>query len=267
VSDLSFRDRHIVDGFAWKSAPIVATMLVLILAAPQVSATENSWQNYFEQGKNKLAEDELALAESSYQQAVKAAEKIPNNTLNLVMCENELANVFTLENKTAMAEAAYSRSLKLLELQYGKKSSKLLKTLFALGSIYEGEGEHNLAAEYYSRAIEINENHFRSFNPAVISNGNRCDLIAGKATGIVLNPGKLKLSEQPSLDASEAMVNSLGNFSEDLIKHNDSSDQDLVSEFQNELSNSPGNAISKSRISLSTGPSKQADIEKHSSAI
>jgi tetratricopeptide (TPR) repeat protein len=238
--------------------------VLITLSSSIAYAGGASWRIYVREGENRLEQSELAASQKCFELAVGGADKSSKGTLNLVACQNKLANVLTLENKTAAAKAVYARSLNLLEQAYGCNSPKLSQTLFALGSIYEAEGEHAEATKYYARAISINETHFSSYNPAVSFGDNN---IERDARANSLEAKKLKLSDEPGLDASQAMVNSLSNFNEDLMKRNENSDQDLVAEFQKQISQSSVNALASSKLPGSSARAKQGEAARRSSDI
>ncbi len=231
-----------------------ATVALLVLMPSSTFAAQKNWQNYLVEGETKLAQGNLLSAEASFNKALTAVKAVFHSDLDLVTCQNKLANVLALENKTGAAEAGYRRSLNLIEQQYGKKSANLLQSLFALGSIYESVGEHNLAAKYYSRAIAINESHFSGLSPGVVFDAklsvksrraldSRGTYQSGKANASTL-------AQEPGLVASKALVDQLGDFNQDLLKQENNSDQELISEFQNEMSKCPANTIATSRATL-----------------
>lgn len=78
------------------------------------------------QGDAKFAENDLTQAEQFFRLAAKAAEGSSINKLDLVLCQNRLANVLTMENKTC-ATAVYGSDNLLVKRTLGSLAYVLNK--------------------------------------------------------------------------------------------------------------------------------------------
>lgn len=200
---------------------------------------EESWQAFLADGDNNLNQQKLFEAEGCYRQALKKVHHSPHTSDDVVKCLEKLAADLALENKTEEAVSYYHKSLGTLERSYGKNSSKLVPTLFALGSIFEAEGDPKIAMKFYRRALAINEQHYGPLSPAVADSLHHL----GHATFAAGQPEQAEshyksslaiLMKQPSLSSS-AQLESLLNDYNDLLKKTDNSDKNLISDFQNQV--------------------------------
>lgn len=211
-------------------------VLILSTAIPVAAATATSWQEMLNEGDKDLKLQKFTSAEQWFRKALNGVKKVGHSDDDLVKCMERLASVVVLEEKTEEAIKIYRNALHILEGRYGKESPKIVPTLFALGSIYESEGDPTLAMRLYKRALAINEKNYGPFSPAVANNLHylgRSASHAGK-TAEAESHYKASLSilmQQPGLSASKHMEDLLGDYS-DLLRKQDTSDGDLVSDFQ-----------------------------------
>jgi len=241
--------------------------MVLIVAIPAVIAAGDSWQKMLSEGDNDLNLQKLARAEQWYRQALKTVEQGAHSDEDLVTCLEKVAAVLALEDKTEEAVKLYQRSLHILEGKFGHDSPKVVPTLFSLGSIYESEGDPKLAMNLYKRALAINEKHYGPISPAVANSLHRL----GRATFSAGQPEVAErhyreslsiLMQDPALSASKQLQGLLSDYS-DLLRKKDTSDSDLVSDFQNEfLKSSPGFGNPKNDQAASAW---QGELSKQSS--
>ncbi|HEY9720096.1 MAG TPA: tetratricopeptide repeat protein [Trichormus sp.] len=222
-----------------KNAIYAMAMIQLFGSSSALAAIDNNWHRWLAAGDVDLSQERLLPAEDCFRTALRQLDKAPHNDDELVTCLEKLASTLTLEDKTEEAIRLYQRCLKILEREYGNDSPRVLSTLFALGSIYESAGDHELAMGLYSRALSINEKAYGPFSPSVAATLHRL----GRAN---YNAGKVDEAEhnykrslailvnQPSLGASSELESLLGDYS-DLLRKKDTIDSDLVSDFQNEF--------------------------------
>ena len=215
------------------------SLVVVLLATSAAAAAGSSWQQLLADGDDDLKQQKLLPAEECFRKALKEVERAPHSDDELVACLERLANVLALEDKAEESMSLYRHSLRILEQKYGKDSSKVVPTLFALGSIYESEGNPQPAMPLYRRAFPINEKNYGPYSPAVASSLHRL----GRATYKAGQPQEAErhykqslriLMEQPGFTASHDLEGLLSDYS-DLLRKNDTSSRELVSEFQREF--------------------------------
>ncbi|MBY0357478.1 MAG: tetratricopeptide repeat protein [Candidatus Obscuribacterales bacterium] len=199
----------------------------------------SSWQEMLERGDKELSLQKFTPAESWFRQALASIKKSAHSTDDLVKCMERVAAVLALEEKTEEAIAIYRHSLSLLEQKYGNNSPKIVPTLFSLGSIYESEGDPTLAMKLYQRALAINEKNYGPFSPVVADNLHylgRSTQHSGDTAGAEKHYKKSLtiLMQQPDLKTSKHLEDLLNDYG-DLLRKQDSSDDNLVSDFQNEF--------------------------------
>ncbi len=215
------------------------TVFALVLSTSAALAYEESWQTFLTEGDVNLNEQKLVEAEGCYRRALKEVHRSSHTPDDVVKCLEKLAADLVLEDKTEEAVSLYTKSLGMLERKYGKDSPKLLPTLFALGSIFEGEGDPKIAMGFYRKALAINEKNYGPVSPAVAESLHRlghASFGAGQ-TEQAENHYKSSLSilmQQPSLSSSNQLESLLSDYN-DLLRKNDNSDKNLISDFQNEV--------------------------------
>ncbi|HEY9720097.1 MAG TPA: tetratricopeptide repeat protein [Trichormus sp.] len=216
--------------------------LAVAMAAAFVAANSNpsfaaahSWQQFLAQGNNDLSCQNVAAAETNFRQALKSVEQTSHRTDDVVKCMSKLANVMALQNKTSDALELYKKSLSLQEKQYGRLNARELPTIMAIGSVYESLGNHDLATRMYHQASEIHARKFEPYNPAVTSALPNLHRVIPH---VPAQPRNQRVGlDSADLDASHQLVNGLGK-SHDRLRSNDSTDRDLLLDFQKQMSQS-----------------------------
>ncbi len=248
--------------------------LVFFLATRQIMANETTWQKSVDKADYMLSTQNLLPAEMDYRQAVKELTALGQHTTEQeVGCLNSLANVLALENKTDEAAATYRRILSVLEKSYGDTSTRLLPTLFKLGSIFESVGDHDSAMRYYNRAIALNETNYGRFSPNFINQIPHGQIVSASDSGAANYTNKQgvgsKLKLQPGLQSSKSLKNLLPSYKVDLLNNDYNSDQELTSIFHNEIAESTGKTkdIASGSNPSSPGNIKQPEIVKQSRRI
>jgi tetratricopeptide (TPR) repeat protein len=147
-----------------------------------------------------------------------------------------LANALALQNKTADALVLYKKSLSQLERKYGRQNAHDSETILALGSVYESLGDHDLAASMYHRAFAINQHSFSPYDPAIASSLPNLRRVAPhpQRTQASLHCGTGL--NATSLESSRSLVNGVVKSpSNDRLRKDDSTDDDLLSDFQKQM--------------------------------
>jgi tetratricopeptide (TPR) repeat protein len=221
----------------------LAASIMMAGAAISYSAVvipdNHSWQKLITSGDDELALQKLVQAEACYREALKVIGREPHAEAEVVRCIEKLANTLAQENKIDEALPFYQRSLHLQEKIYGKESSELVPTLFAIGSIYESEGDPKPAMALYQRALAISEKHYGPFSPSVADSLHFLGRVHSKTgeTQEAEHDYKTSLSilmQQPSLSSSSHLESLLADY-HDLLRKNESSDSNLISDFQTEV--------------------------------
>jgi tetratricopeptide (TPR) repeat protein len=227
------------DSLRLASLRVLVTGFIFTFAAQQSFAAETAWQKSLAIGDTKLASQYISQAEEHYKRAIKELHMVKHTSGDEVKCLTSFANALTLENKTDEALLVYKNTLAILEKADGNSSVKILPTLFALGSIYESVGDHDLAMQYYKRAIAINESHYDSFCPAFVNQFPHDQIVAASNNNFVNDKYNqtttLTLIKQPGLRSSKILEDMLPNYKEDMVKNEYNSDQELTSVFDNEI--------------------------------
>ncbi len=211
--------------------------VILMFSTCSAMAAERTWQDLVIEGDHDLHEQKFVPAEQSYRNALKEIKHTKHTDEDVAKCLDKLAAVLVLEDKTNDAIPIYRRALHKWERVDGKESSKVVPTLFALGSIYESEGDPKIAMRYYHRALAINENSYGSHSLEVADSLHKmghANAAAGQ-TEQAENNYRSSLSilmQQPSQSSSKHLERLLPDYN-DLLRKNDTSDQKLVSDFQN----------------------------------
>ena len=90
-------------------------------------------------------------------------EKGGHSADDIALTMTKLAKTLALHRDLASAEAYYERSLNVLEKAYGANSSKVVPAIFALGAMYESEGNSTRAMSLYHKAFAINDSHYGTY--------------------------------------------------------------------------------------------------------
>lgn len=217
------------------SSIVFGVVVVSCFGSSLVCAAENSWQGSLAQGDSYVSKRALPKAEQCFRQALLKLDQEHGTVEDKAKCLNSLANTLTLEDKTSEAGSTLFKLLNLSEQAYGKNSPKLIPTLFAIGSIYESVGNHALAMNFYSKAAAIGECGYGTYCPTFSSHLLRMDS-SKKTFGITANSGLSgsPLKQPAELKSSEEMKNSLPMFSNDILKFECTSNEDLLSDFKHD---------------------------------
>ncbi|HEY9773220.1 MAG TPA: tetratricopeptide repeat protein [Planktothrix sp.] len=206
-----------------------------VAASPQ---TRLPWTEYANRADGLLNVGKLKEAERYYRQALRAAEGTPDNIPAMALCQNKLANVLALQDKTAEAVETYRKSLALLARDHKLSSRKLrLKTIIALGSIYESVGDHASAAQLYRISLAQSEKEAGPYDPALAGRLKNLSHLAIQTSKTGKQPGSMsELAVSSDLDASERMAKMIASRKNtDLINNNDQTDANLLSEFRKQI--------------------------------
>jgi tetratricopeptide (TPR) repeat protein len=257
------------------TAALVCALAYLLWANTCLTANSSdivpdnhNWQKLITSGDDELAQQKLVQAEACFRQALKVLTHEPHTENDLVKCLEKLANILTQENKIDEALPLYQRSLHSLEKVYGSESSEIVPTLIAIGSIYESEGDPKLAMPLYQRALAINEKHAGPFSPAVADSLHflgraRSRIGQSKEAEHDYKQSLSILMQQPGLASSSQLESLLADY-HDLLRKNDSSDTNLISDFQTEvLKDRPGNSTQNRNIPPSAWQSQELLASKN----
>jgi tetratricopeptide (TPR) repeat protein len=119
-----------------------------------------NWTELLATGDRNMAIQELVKSEECYRQALRQVKRVPHSKDELAQCREKLAATLLAENKTDEALPLYKKSLRSLQKAVGDESRQILSVLYALGSIYEAEGDLKPALKQYRRALAISEKNF-----------------------------------------------------------------------------------------------------------
>jgi len=213
-------------------------LAVLILSLPATGA-QSAWQALIADGDRYIEQQKLVQAEDCYRRALKEVGHTKYTNDDKVKCIEKLAASLVMQNKIEEATHLYYRSLHILEDNYGKNSSRIVSTLFALGSIFESEGDHRSAMKLYKRAVAINERNYGSRSTALAESLHRLGHANASAGQISEAERNYKASlailmDEPSLSSSKQLENLLSDYN-DLLRKNDNTDSALISDFQREI--------------------------------
>lgn len=251
-----------------QSLSLSAMLATLALSSSTPAWAAETWNSYYAKGQDALANQSLPTAEDNFRKAnelIQSAGKVKPEDLE--KCMMSLADTLSLRNKTAEATVIYTRLLNRLTSRLGAKNPKIVPVLMALGSIQEAEGDHPRAMTYYQQALNINESHYGPYSPALADNlatMGRCSFKAGnsadghkhykRAIGI--------LTQDPALSASAQLRELLKGY-KDIVKGDDTSNKDLIEDFNKDIN--PGkSANSSSSSGTSSSGQGQSDFQKQS---
>jgi len=212
---------------------------ILTLTSLPSNAVVDSWQNLLAQGDIYINQQKLIEAENCFRRAVKTVQHQKPNSEDKAKCMEKLAATLVLENKTEEGMNFYRKALNITEEQYGKYSPKLVPIFFALGSIFESEGDPKKAMDLYSKAVAINEKNYGAHSLTMADSLHRLGRANFGAGNIEQAEASYKqslsiLMEQPGLSSSKELENLLSDYG-DLLKKNEALDKNLLSDFQKEI--------------------------------
>jgi tetratricopeptide (TPR) repeat protein len=141
---------------------LIATVVVFainaIWLAPAIA--DSRWSELLAEGDDYITRQELLQAEDCYRHALKEVKRVPHSPDDLAKCLEKLASTLFAENDKEHVLPLYKKALHVLERAHGKKSPLVVPILYALGSIFEAEGDYKLAIKRYRRAVAINQASF-----------------------------------------------------------------------------------------------------------
>ena len=138
-----------------------------LLTGPAHPAQQLPWQDYQAKAKAAFENGHLADAEQFYSAAISEGEKARAGTEDISALLSGLAAVYAQLCKPDQAAQLYRKSLHTLEKSFGPDDPRLIQTMLDLGSIYESEGNHAAAMDFYNRVFVINKRTSGENHPAV----------------------------------------------------------------------------------------------------
>jgi tetratricopeptide (TPR) repeat protein len=113
---------------------------------------------HVEAARAQRAAHEYGLAEKSYLAALAIVEPTPAEGVTLVTVLDGLADTYRMQGRHRLAEAAYLRSLSLLEAEHGPAHPLIAHALtHHLASLYRVQARFDEAEAAYARALAILE--------------------------------------------------------------------------------------------------------------
>ena len=221
---------------------LLLAVLQIALTVTQTGAAEvtNTWQKDLATGQMLLDQQKLPEAEQAFRRAVQAVEQSHASPDDLTQCYSRLGDVLALRSQTGKAQGFYRKALTTQEKAYGINSPKVVPSLFALGSLFESEGDPTTAMGLYQRAFKISEKHYGPYSPNVAHSLQRL----GRATYHAGNKQegekhyKTALSillKEPGLGASEQLQALMKDYSDTLKEDNSETNQGLSKDFQSDF--------------------------------
>jgi len=235
-----------------------------LLVCSAALAASVAWADLYADGQKALEQQSLSLAESKFRKAYALVQKQSKSSADEEKCMLKLAATLALEDKTGEAQSLYQKLLGILSSRYGGNSSQVAPVLMALGSLQESEGDHTSAMNYYRQALSINEKHYGPYSPSVASSLHRMGRASKKAGNIKDAEAHYKrsisiLSSDPNSDAATQLQGVMHDYG-DLLKGNDTSNKDLIKDFQEDILNSKSSSTRLTEKRIAGGV--QADADK-----
>jgi tetratricopeptide (TPR) repeat protein len=226
-------------------------------------AADSDWQFIYSKGEDALANQNFVEAEQHFNLALTYARK-DKNAREITQSQTKLADVLTLRNKTAQAQALYQQVLNGLNKK-PESSKQMASVLMSLGSIQEAAGDHTAAINYYQRALRITQSNYGVYSPAFAGNLHalaRANSHLGKKT---VAAGQYKqaisiLMKDPSLKAGDELQSVMHDYS-DLLKSDADPDKSLLNDFNKEILNQKSSTMKPSDRALAEGKSEVASSQ------
>ncbi len=271
----------IKSAFNWAFL-LAVLQIVLNVAQSGPALAANTWQKDLTAGQTFLDEQKLPEAEQAFRHAVQTVEQRHASPDDLAQCYSRLGDALALRNQTGKAQSYYRKALTTQERAYGANSPKVVRSLFALGSLFESEGDPTAAMALYQRAFKISEKHFGPYSPSVaqsLQRLGRATYHAGhKQEGEKHYKTALSiLLREPGLGASEQLQALMKDYSNTLKEDNSETNQGLLKDSQSDfgmqqtskkLPNSSSSELSSDGIqTTSTGGLRPALKPSDSSAL
>lgn len=209
--------------------------------AASAAATSESWSEVYAEGDSALNAQTPSIAEQRFRKAVELVKKQSKDPADLDKCLLKLSSALTLLDRTAEARSILQQMLTEHQRKFGSNSSRLTAVLMGLGSIEEAAGDHTLAMTYYNRALQISEKNYGTYSPDAAIALRGIGRMHGKMGNKTAATDSYKraitiLSKEPNLEAAEqlkAVTHEYG----DLLKGSDTSDRNLIDDFQKDIFN------------------------------
>ncbi len=221
---------------------VLVSVQGLLLSCPAAFSAPVSWSDLYADGQKALDQQSLALAESKFRQALELVRKSSGRSADVEKCMLKLAATLALEDKTTQSQDLYQKLLRNLTSRYGEGSPQVAPVLMALGSLQEAEGDHAAAMSYYQQALSINEKNYGPYSPYVASSLHRMGRASKKAGKVQDAETHYKraisiLSKDPNAEAATQLEGVMHDYG-DLLKGDDTSNKDLIRDFQEDILNS-----------------------------
>ncbi|MDR3615708.1 MAG: tetratricopeptide repeat protein [Candidatus Obscuribacterales bacterium] len=226
-------------------------------------AAEPDWQYIYGRGEEALANQNLVEAEQHFNLALSYARKDKNAT-EIEQSQTKLADVLTLRNKTAQAQALYQQILNGLDKK-PESSKQKASVLMSLGSIQEAAGDHTAAINYYHRALKITQSNYGVYSPAFAGTLHALGRANSRLGNKTIAAGQYKqaisiLMKDPSLKAGEELQAVMHDYS-DLLSKDADPDKSLLQDFNKEILNSKDTTLKPSDRALAEG--KKSDKQSN----
>ncbi len=235
-----------------------------------------------------LSAETPGRAEQQFRKAVGLVKKQSNKSDDMDKCQLKLAESLKLLDRAGEARTILQSVLSRISKKSGADSASVEPILMELGSIEESAGNHSVAMNYYNRALNLTEKHYGPYSPMAAKALHGLGRVNGKTGRRDAASANYKraisiLSQSPNLDAAD-QLNVVMHEYKDLIRKDDTSDTDLIKDFQTDIMNDgtrpakdggssslrPGDAL-RSNASPSSGwktaksPASPRDRQDHQS--
>jgi tetratricopeptide (TPR) repeat protein len=122
-----------------------------------VTADVGEWERHSDAGKTAYRQRRYSDAEKEFLMALQKAEKLGSYDPRLARTLNDLAAVYSTQEKYAEAEPLYRRALEILERGEGAEQPDTATSLNNLAVLYDTQGRYSEAEALYRRALAIDE--------------------------------------------------------------------------------------------------------------
>jgi tetratricopeptide (TPR) repeat protein len=131
----------------------------------------DKWKEVVEAGNLAFSAGRVSEAEVKFQEAVKLAEEMQDNT-SLALSLNNLAAIYHTQSKYKFAEELYKKALSIREGLYGHEHPEIALNLHNLAVLYSARRMYPLAEEYYKKAIDVKEKVYGNIHVELVSTYN-----------------------------------------------------------------------------------------------
>jgi tetratricopeptide (TPR) repeat protein len=122
-----------------------------------VTGGASEWERHMDAGKSAYRQRRYAEAQKEFLTALQEAEKFGTRDPRLARTLNDLAAVYSTQEKYAEAESLYYRALEILKNALGAEHPDLATTLNNVAVLYDAQGRYSEAEALYRRALAIDE--------------------------------------------------------------------------------------------------------------